>query len=87
MKKIEETYTRQEVEELEAWFDKAALPASLQVDKATFVPNVADTVTRLFKQAYLCYENPKLLGGLHLLERIKAKLEEENKENADGKNE
>ena len=78
MKKIDEVYTKKEVEDLKAWFDNAALPKLLQLDKATFIPNLKDTLDRLFQQAFITHENAKLLGGLHLIERIRAKLEGEN---------
>lgn len=74
MNKVKEFYTREEVDALKGWYDNMPLPESLQLDKAVFIPSVRQTVDRLFRQAYLCYENPKLLGGLRLLERIKEKL-------------
>ena len=76
MKEIDEIYTRKEVDDLKAWFDRTPLPKSLRLDKAVFIPDVKKTVDRLFGQAYVCFENSKLLGGLNLLEKIKAKIEE-----------
>lgn len=76
MKKTDEIYTKKEMEELKAWFSGTKLPASMQLDKATFIPDLKDTIGRLLQQADLCYENPKLQGVLRLLERIKAKLTE-----------
>lgn len=72
-------YTHEEVDELKAWFDQAELPAEMQLDKAVYIPDVKETVRRLFLQAYVCCENPRLQGCLRLLERIKAHLEEEKK--------
>ncbi|HJH64880.1 MAG TPA: hypothetical protein OIM59_09675 [Bacteroides mediterraneensis] len=72
-------YTHEEVDQLKAWFDQAELPAEMQLDKAVYIPDVKETVRRLFLQAYVCCENPRLQGCLRLLERIKAHLEEEKK--------
>lgn len=72
-------YTHEEVDQLKAWFDQAELPAEMQLDKAVYIPDVKETVRRLFLQAHVCYENPRLQGCLRLLERIKAHLEEEKK--------
>lgn len=72
-------YTHEEVDQLKAWFDQAELPAEMQLDKAVYIPDVKETVRRLFLQAYVCCENPRLQGCLRLLERIKTHLEEEKK--------
>lgn len=56
-------------------FANQDLPQGLQVDKATNIPNLKETVARLFDQAEACFENPKMQGCLILLENIKAKLE------------
>lgn len=68
-------YKKEELKTLRAWFDAQELPQSLQVDKATYIPNLKDTVDRLFGQAEACFENPKMQGCVILLENIKAKLE------------
>ena len=69
MAKIEtKIYTREELAELEAWFKGIQLPESLQLDKATFIPDVRETLDRLVLQ-----------GPIYLLERLKAKLEETQK--------
>lgn len=72
-------YTVEEVDQLKAWFEQAELPAEMQLDKAVYIPDVKETVRRLFLQAYVCCENPRLQGCLRLLERIKVHLEEEKK--------
>lgn len=77
MKQVNETYTREEVDRLKAWFDAVALPETMQLDKATYIPSVPRTIEILFHQAYLYHDNPKLQGVLYLLERIKKKVEEE----------
>ena len=69
------THTLQEVNELKAWFDQQKLPATLYIDKATYTPDLADTVDMLFEQAYICYENPKMQGCIKLLLMIKHLLE------------
>ena len=69
-------YTHEELLELEEWFKKIDLPESIQLDKATYIPDLKDTINRLFVQAEINYENPKMQGAIYLLERLKAKLEE-----------
>lgn len=72
-------YTHEELLELEEWFKQIDLPESIQLDKATYVPDLKDTINRLFVQAEINYENPKMQGAIYLLERLKAKLEETQK--------
>ena len=80
MAKIEtKIYTREELAELEAWFKGIQLPKSLQLDKATFIPDVRETLDRLVLQAEINCDNPKMQGPIYLLERLKAKLEETQK--------
>ena len=80
MAKIEtKIYTREELAELEAWFKDIQLPESLQLDKATFIPDVRETLDRLVLQAEINCDNPKMQGSIYLLERLKAKLEETQK--------
>ena len=76
MENLKNFYTKDEFKDLQAWFEKQNLPDSLQVDKATYIPDLKDTVTRLLDQAKVCHENPKMQGCLILLEHIKRKLEE-----------
>ena len=66
---------KEELKALKDWFANQDLPQGLQVDKATNIPNLKETVARLFDQAEACFENPKMQGCLILLENIKAKLE------------
>lgn len=68
------SHTIEEINELKAWFETSHLPESLQLDQATFIPNLADTVDSLFIQAYIYYENPKMQGGIILLKKIKEAL-------------
>lgn len=72
-------YTIEEVDELKAWAEQAEFPAEMQLDKAVYIPDVKETVHRLIMQAYVCHENPRLQGCLRLLERIKARVEEEKR--------
>ena len=76
MDDIKHVYTKEELRELENWFEGKELPQSLRLDKATYIPNLKDTLSRLCQQADVCYENPKMQGCILLMERIKAKLEE-----------
>jgi hypothetical protein len=68
-------HKKEELKALKDWFANQDLPQGLQVDKATNIPNLKETVARLFDQAEACFENPKMQGCLILLENIKAKLE------------
>ena len=72
-------YTHEELLELEEWFKKIELLESIQLDKAPYIPDLKDTINRLFVQAEINYENPKMQGAIYLLERLKAKLEETQK--------
>ena len=62
---------------VEEWFEQQQLPASMQLDSATYIPDLPDTVSRLFEQSYLYAGNPRMEGSLWLLLRIKKKLEGE----------
>lgn len=75
MKQAEKnTYTEEEIEVLKQWFESRQLPEELVLDKATYIPNLRDTLDRLLEQADLCRENPKMQGCIILLERIREKL-------------
>ena len=58
-------YTKQDADALCSWFKTRELPKSLQVDKATFIPNLAFTVNSLCECA----------GYLIQLDKIKAAIE------------
>ena len=72
-------YTIEEVDQLKAWAEQTEFPAEMQLDKAIYIPDVKETVRRLVMQAYVCYEKQRLQGCLRLLERIKARIEEEKR--------
>lgn len=74
--KLHRTYSEEEIREMQKWFDQQQLPPTLALDKATTIPNLQDTLVSLFEQAYICRENPKMLGAIRLLEKIKHKLTE-----------
>lgn len=74
--KLHRTYSEEEIKEMEQWFNQQQLPTSLTLDKSTTIPNLQDTLLSLFEQAYICRENPKMLGAIRLLEKIKHKLAE-----------
>lgn len=75
MKVEQKTYSLEKVNELKKWFDIQDLPKDMHIDKATYTPNLKDTLDMLFEQAYICYNNPKMQGCLILLEKIKSNLE------------
>ena len=68
-------HTLDELNELKVWFDSHEVPESLQVDKSTYIPNVRKTVNALLGQAQYFYSNPKMQGGIMLVEKIKSILE------------
>lgn len=84
MKKFEVTHTLEEVNELKRWFDEQAdrLPATMQINSSAYTDDLKETISMLFDQAYICYENRKMQGCIFLLERIKKNLEEGVGENA-----
>lgn len=67
-------YTKEELRQLEEWFAGRDLPEEMHLDKAAYIPDLKETVSRLCMQAETCYENPKMQGCIILLERIKEKL-------------
>lgn len=71
------THTIEELNELKAWFEEQELPQAFNIDKATYTPNLKETIAMLFEQSYIYYENPKMQGSILLLKKIKTKLEEE----------
>lgn len=77
MEYVRRLYTEEELKTLFKWFDAQVLPDTMQLDNATYIPDVRETLSRLKDQAVLCRENPKMQGCIILLERIKAKLENE----------
>lgn len=76
MKENRKLYTLEELQALKDWFKDKELPQDMRLDKATYIPDLKKTLSSLFLQADVCYENPKMQGCIFLLERIKAKLEE-----------
>lgn len=71
------THTIEELNELRAWFDSQNLPQTMYIDKATYTPDLKETIDMLFDQSYIYYENPKMQGSILLLKKIKTRLEEE----------
>ena len=72
------THTIEEIDELKNWFEtnRDKVPATMQIDKSAFTPNLPETISMLFDQAYICYENPKMQGSIRLLKKIKQLIEE-----------
>lgn len=79
MKIDRRTHTIEEIDELKVWFQSVenSLPATMQIDSSAFTPDLKETISMLFDQAYLCYENPKMQGCIWLLKKIKQNLEGE----------
>ena len=71
-------HTIEEINELREWFEKVKnrLPETMQIDSSAYTPNLKETISMLFEQAYICYENPKMQGCIYLLKKIKKNLED-----------
>ena len=71
-------HTIEEIDELREWFEKVKnrLPETMQIDSSAYTPNLKETISMLFEQAYICYENPKMQGCINLLKKIKKNLED-----------
>lgn len=68
-------YTEEELKALFQWFDNQDLPANMQLDKSTYIPDLQTTLKYLKLQAENYRETQRMQGCVTLLERIKAKLE------------
>ena len=77
MKIVNRTHTIEEIDELKIWFQEHQnqLPETMQIDSSAYTPDLKETVSMLFDQAYICYENPKMQGCIYLLKKIKRNLE------------
>lgn len=62
MEYVRHLYTEEELKTLFKWFDAQVLPDTMQLDNATYIPDVRETLSRLKDQAVLCRENPKMQG-------------------------
>ena len=71
-------HTIEEIDELREWFEKVKnrLPETMQIDSSAYTPNLKETISMLFEQAYICYENSKMQGCIYLIKKIKKNLEE-----------
>ena len=71
-------HTIEEIDELREWFEKVKnrLPETMQIDSSAYTPNLKETISMLFEQAYICYGNPKMQGCIYLLKKIKKNLED-----------
>ena len=76
MKIEKRTHTIEEIDELKAWFQEkeSTLPATMQINSSAYTPDLKETISMLFEQAYICYENPKMQGCIWLLKKIKENL-------------
>ena len=76
-KKSDNPEDYRKIKVVEEWFEQQQLPASMQLDSATYIPDLPDTVSRLFEQSYLYAEQSAHGRRPWLLLRIKKKLEGE----------
>lgn len=72
-------YTEEELQKLSKWFEQHTdkLPASLRVDKATYVPDLKRTVRFYFDIAKEHKDNPTYAAQIFLLFKIKDVLEKQ----------
>lgn len=70
-----EKYSLEEVQELVTWFKTIELPQSMQIDIATFCPDLKSTVDALCEQALSHHENPTFNYTMWQLYQIKEKLQ------------
>ena len=77
MKIVNRTHTIEEIDELKIWFQEHQnqLPETMQIDSSAYTPDLKETISMLFDQAYICYENPKMQGCIYLQKKIKRNLE------------
>jgi len=68
-------YTKQDADALCNWFKTRELPKSLQVDKATFIPDLPFTVDSLCECAQRYWNKTRMAGYLIQLDKIKAAIE------------
>ena len=70
------THTIEEINELKEWFEanKSLIPPTMQINSSAYTPNLKETISMLFEQAYINYENPKMQGSIWLLKKIKENL-------------
>lgn len=69
-------FSKEELKELTDWFKerKDKLPETLQVDEATFVKDLRQTVDYYLRLVELYHDKRAFSGQLYLLERIRKKL-------------
>ncbi|MGN1240847.1 MAG: DUF6965 family protein [Alloprevotella sp.] len=69
-------FSKEELNELTDWFNerKDKLPETLQVDDATFVKDLHQTVDYYLRLVELYHDKRAFSGQLYLLERIRKKL-------------
>lgn len=71
------TYSPEEIDELKEWFDthQDTIPQDMYIEESIYTPNLKETITRLFEQAYIYCSNPKMQGCIVLLQKIKSNIE------------
>lgn len=67
----------EEAKQLKNWFEEHEVPQTMQIDKATFSPDLKFTVRKLLEQATSNHEAAKIRGCVVLLKKIKANIEME----------
>lgn len=80
MNDYKKEYTERDVEELKEWFEahREELPASLQMDKATKIPDLPFTLGIYLENAAAHIGNPTYDPAIYFLYRIRRKLMEDS---------
>ena len=79
MREISAAYTKEDYLEIKAWFEahESSLPETMLINDSTYTPDLKATISMVFEQVEIYYDNHKMQGSYRLLEKIKRKLEEE----------
>lgn len=82
VKTFKPKYSQSEVDELLAWFDSrmARLPEALQLDEATYSPNVRETVVAYARTIKNCTLTVSLNGYVSQLMLLRERLKQEGME-------
>lgn len=76
---FKKNYTKEDIAEIADWFrrHRAELPATLQLNAATFYKDLPDTVKTYFEVYEMFGDVPTFSGQYHQLYLIRKKLEED----------
>lgn len=77
---MNKTYTKEEIDALFQWFEEQTnLPQSVQVNKGIYIPDLQKTLQLLREHKPVMEKNPRMIGAIVLMEKIKAICIEQKK--------